>query len=289
MGLASNPLTRGWDGTGPDAGRRDFRVWHQSTLASALLDNTTPTFLLFSLTSRPAISSVPNMPGVTKNPAKRVLGDASSTRQNIQASPRSAKKLKLDDGVSTNGKVPVRMANGSFNASQQQKSRFEEEVLEQMSQDIESLKQTNAERDQHWQRPPLPDNFNEMTHGITMQQIDAEEGVLNGGKGTVKLFGVTEVRRPRDPPMSAKLTIGVVGRPLGIVPRHKLSPLLLYCCPAQLPKERLRRLRNLPGIRMPESFQPAFGRDKLGPDDHEGEHSALPGQSEKPIPEDHSE
>lgn len=133
------------------------------------------------------------MPGVTKTPAKRVLGDASSTRQNMQASPRSAKKLKLDDGASTNGKVPVKIANGPFNASQQQKSRFEEEVLEQMSQDIESLKQTNAERDQHWQRPPLAANFNEMTHGIIMQQIDAEEGVLNGGKGTVKLFGVTEV------------------------------------------------------------------------------------------------
>ncbi|KAJ4351362.1 DNA-directed DNA polymerase delta [Didymosphaeria variabile] len=131
------------------------------------------------------------MPGVTKTPAKRVLGDASSTRQNMQASPRSAKKLKLDNGATTNGRAPVKIANGSFNASQQ-KSRFEEEVLEQMSQDIESLKQTNAERDQHWKRPPLPNNFNEMTHGITMQQIDAEEGVLNGGKGTVKLFGVTE-------------------------------------------------------------------------------------------------
>lgn len=134
------------------------------------------------------------MPGVTKTPMKRVLGDASSTRQNVQASPRSAKKMKLDNGATANGRAPVKIANGSFNASSQQKSRFEEEVLEKMTQDIEELKQTNAERDQHWKRPPLPDNFNEMTHKVLMQQIDAEEGVLNGGKGTVKLFGVTEVR-----------------------------------------------------------------------------------------------
>lgn len=133
------------------------------------------------------------MPGVTKAPMKRVLGDASSTRQNVQASPRSAKKMKLDNGAAPNGRAPVKMANGSFNASQQQKSRFEEEVLEKLTQDIEGLKQTNAERDQQWKRPPLPENFNETTHGVIMQQIDAEEGVLHGGQGTVKLFGVTEV------------------------------------------------------------------------------------------------
>jgi hypothetical protein len=40
---------------------------------------------------------------------------------------------------------------------------------------------------------------------------------------------------------------------------------------------------------MPESVQPAFGGDKLGADDHEGEHYALPGQPEEPIPEDHDE
>ena len=134
------------------------------------------------------------MPGVTKAPMKRVLGDASSTRQNLQASPRSAKKMKLDGGAPVSGRAPVKIANGPLNASQQQKSRFEEEVLEKISQDIETLKQTNAERDQHWKRPSLPENFGEMTHGVTMQQIDAEEGVLNGGKGTVKLFGVTEVK-----------------------------------------------------------------------------------------------
>jgi hypothetical protein len=161
--------------------------------------NPFPSFF-FSSTQPPASFALSKMPGVMKKSTKRVLGDASSTRQNMQASPHSAKKLKLDNGAATIGKAPVKIANGPPNASQPQKSRFEEEVLEQMSQDIESLKQTNAERDQHWQRPPLPDNFNEMTHGISMQQIDAEEGVLNGGKGTVKLFGVTEVTRPRTLP-----------------------------------------------------------------------------------------
>lgn len=133
------------------------------------------------------------MPGVTKTPMKRVLGDASSTRQNIQSSPRSAKKMRLDNGTTANGRAPIKIANGPPNASQQQKSRFEEDVLEKMSQDIETLKHTNSERDQQWKRPPLPDNFDETTHGVLMQQIDAEEGVLNGGKGTIKLFGVTEV------------------------------------------------------------------------------------------------
>lgn len=136
------------------------------------------------------------MPGAISNPPhKRVLSEASSTRANVQASPRSAKKLKLDDGTKKSGRAPVRSANVSFNSSQPQKSRFEEEVLEQMSQDIETLKHKNSERDQQWKRPPLPEDFDETTHKLVFQNIEAEEGALNGGKTTVKLFGVTEVRR----------------------------------------------------------------------------------------------
>jgi DNA polymerase delta subunit 1 len=137
------------------------------------------------------------MPGaVTKAPMKRGLAEANNTRANVQASPRSAKKLKLEHGAATVGigRAPPKVTNGSFNSSQPAKSRFEEEVLEKMSQDIESLKHKNAERDQQWHRPDLPEDFNEMTHSLIIQQIDAEEGVLNGGKATVKLFGVTEVR-----------------------------------------------------------------------------------------------
>ncbi len=63
-----------------------------------------------------------------------------------------------------------------------------------MTQDMETLKKDNREKDQQWRRPALLEDFNEMTQNLVFQQIEAEEGVLNGGKTTVKLFGVTEVR-----------------------------------------------------------------------------------------------
>lgn len=135
------------------------------------------------------------MPGtVTRTPAKRALAEASSTRANVLASPRSAKKLKLDNG-NLNGKSrpPVKTVNGSFNSSQAGPSQFEE-TLEKMTQDMETLKEQNTEKDQQWRRPVLPDDYNEMTSKLVFQQIEAEEGVLNGGRATVKLFGVTEVR-----------------------------------------------------------------------------------------------
>ncbi|KAH7386129.1 catalytic subunit DNA polymerase-like protein delta [Pyrenochaeta sp. MPI-SDFR-AT-0127] len=127
---------------------------------------------------------------VTRTPAKRALAEASNTRANVLASPRSAKKLKLEHG---HGKArpPVKSVNGSFNSSQPAPSQFEE-TLEKMTQDIESLKETNTEKDQQWRRPTLPIDFNEMTQKLVFQQIEAEEGVLNGGRATVKLFGVTE-------------------------------------------------------------------------------------------------
>lgn len=132
------------------------------------------------------------MPGaVARTPAKRALGDASNTRANVLASPRSAKKLKLDNGTSK--KPPVKSVNGSFNSSQVAPSKFEE-TLEKMTQDMETLKEQNTERDQQWRRPALPAGFNEMTQNLLFQQIEAEEGVLNGGKASVKLFGITEVR-----------------------------------------------------------------------------------------------
>jgi DNA polymerase delta subunit 1 len=132
------------------------------------------------------------MPGtVTRTPAKRALAEATSNRANVLASPRSAKKLKLDNGKGRTG-PPVKMANGSFNSSQPAPSQFEE-TLEKMTQDMETLKESNTERDQQWRRPPLPADFNELTQNLIFQQIDAEEGVLNGGRTAVKLFGVTEV------------------------------------------------------------------------------------------------
>jgi DNA polymerase delta subunit 1 len=128
---------------------------------------------------------------VTRAPAKRALAETTTTRTNVQASPRSAKKMKLDN---SNDKIrpPAKTANGAFNSGQPAPSQFEE-TLEKMSQGMEALKGQNTEKDQQWRRPALPADFNEMTQPLVFQQIEAEEGVLNGGKPTVKLFGVTEV------------------------------------------------------------------------------------------------
>ena len=135
------------------------------------------------------------MPGVIKQspktvPSKRVLQDTTSSRKNQQASP--SKKVKLDHQTTPKFKVPAKNTpNGNHVGSSQPKSKFEEEVLEKLTQDIDALKQKNSEKDQHWARPSL-DDFNETTDTLCFQQIDAEEGTLHGGKATVKLFGVTE-------------------------------------------------------------------------------------------------
>lgn len=128
---------------------------------------------------------------VTKTPAKRALAEASSNR--VNASPRSAKKLKFENGDTLRA-PPVKKVNGAFGSSQPGPSQFES-TLEQMTQDIEALKTKNTEKDQQWKRPPLPEDFSEMTSKVVFQQIEAEESVLNGGKPAVKLFGVTEVSR----------------------------------------------------------------------------------------------
>lgn len=125
------------------------------------------------------------MPSAT--PAKRVLAETTSTRANVQLSPRPSKKSKLDGAIGRNGGTPVKAANGVINSSQP-KSQFEEEVLEKMTH----LKANSTEKDQQWTRPALGD-WDETTQSLCFQQIEAEEGVLNGGKTTIKLFGVTEV------------------------------------------------------------------------------------------------
>ncbi len=67
------------------------------------------------------------------------------------------------------------------------------ETLEKLTQDISGLKQNNSEKDQQWDRPGLGD-FDENRDALVFQQIEAEEGTLHGGRTTIKLFGVTEVR-----------------------------------------------------------------------------------------------
>ena len=134
------------------------------------------------------------MPGViAQSPvragSKRGLQEATISRRNQQISP--SKKRKLDTLAPPKFKVPPRKGpNGTHLGSSQPKSHFESEVLEKLTQDIDALKHKNAERDQHWGRPSL-DDFSDK-EAICFQAIETEEGTLDGGKTTVKLFGVTE-------------------------------------------------------------------------------------------------
>lgn len=125
-----------------------------------------------------------------QSPAKRVLADSTNKHRNpkvVNMSP-SAKRRKLDIGS-----APTLKTKGPNYGSSQPKSQFEEEVLEKLSQNIDGLKGNAAEKDQQWDRPPL-NNFDEKTNALIFQQIDAEEGTLHGGRTTIRLFGVTEVR-----------------------------------------------------------------------------------------------
>ncbi|PYH98460.1 hypothetical protein BO71DRAFT_480347 [Aspergillus ellipticus CBS 707.79] len=131
------------------------------------------------------------MPEAVATPQKRVLGDASKNPRGVITDPSVLKKRKL-------GNDPVARLNPTTNGqrrvpglSQPQKSQFEEEVLEKLTQDISELKNSNSEKDQQWERPPLGD-FDPSKENVCFQQIDAEEGTLAGGKTAVRLFGVTE-------------------------------------------------------------------------------------------------
>ena len=140
------------------------------------------------------------MPEATLKPQKRVLGDATKNHRNaLPISPNAAKKRKLDNEqkqtsfrpLTRNESFQKKAVPGSSQRSQQ-KSQFEEEVLEKLTQDISGLKESNSEKDQQWERPPLID-FNETRDALCFQQIEAEQGRLAGGRTAVKLFGVTEV------------------------------------------------------------------------------------------------
>ena len=138
------------------------------------------------------------MPAAVVQPHKRVLADSTKAHRNANPtlpSPKSAKRRKLDGGLSpTKPKPKEKGVNGKLGSSQP-KSQFEEEVLEKLTQDVSGLKQKNSEKDQQWDRPPL-DDFDESKDNLCFQQIDIEEGTLHGGKTTLKLFGVTEVWQP---------------------------------------------------------------------------------------------
>ena len=125
-------------------------------------------------------------------PQKRVLGDT-TTNPRTMPSPNALKKRKIDNETPVQLKPPSQPAQRKgFGSSQPQKSQFEEEVLEKLTQDIGDLKENNAEKDQQWERPPLGE-WDPATENVRFQQIDAEEGRLPGDKMAVRLFGVTEV------------------------------------------------------------------------------------------------
>ena len=86
-------------------------------------------------------------------------------------------------------KPPTKPANNALKSSQP--SQFEAEVLRNLTQGINRLKDKNAEKDQRWERPSL-ENFRANADTLCFQQIEAEEGLFNG-RPTIKLFGVTEV------------------------------------------------------------------------------------------------
>lgn len=133
------------------------------------------------------------MPGAVIQPQKEVLGDSTKAHRNASnlPSPSASKKRKLD-AASTPGKLKISQKSAPVRfGSSQPKSQFEEEVLEKLTQDISGLKHMNSEKDQQWVRPSLAD-FNESTDSLCFQQIEVEEGTLNGGRATIKLFGVTE-------------------------------------------------------------------------------------------------
>lgn len=129
-------------------------------------------------------------------PQKRILGEAKNNQQsNIPSSPPSAaKKRKLEPVASSPAVARFKSSqNGpKGKLASSQPSHFESEVLEKMTQDMESLKKNNSEKDQEWARPSLSD-FNPKTDNLIFQQIECEEGTFDNGKTTVKLFGVTEV------------------------------------------------------------------------------------------------
>lgn len=131
------------------------------------------------------------MPEAIMSPHKRVLGDAVNNTPGIMKSSSVLKKRKLDNEPSVSFTQSSQTARRKIGSTQPQKSQFEEEVLEKLTQDIGDLKENNSEKDQQWERPPVED-FDETKENICFQQIDAEEAILMA-KPAIRLFGVTEV------------------------------------------------------------------------------------------------
>ena len=161
-------------------------------------------------------------------PQKRILGEATNTRRNIPSSPASAKKRKLEPLSSPATRFKSSQHGPKGKVGSTQPSNFESEVLEKMTQDMAGLRKNNSEKDQEWARPSLG-SFNAQTDSLCFQQIEAEEGTLNGGRATVKLFGVTEARYSLRFKVRRILISCSTGRTICHAPCHRLPTLPLHC------------------------------------------------------------
>lgn len=171
------------------------------------------------------------MPEATM-PHKRVLVDTNQNARNGVASDNALKKRKLENQPSSELKPPMAsFQRKGFGSSQPQKSQFESEVLEKFTQDIGDLKENNAEKDQQWERPSLPD-WDSAKENVCFQQIDAEEGRLpRGDVMAVRLFGVTEVclSRCETPYRGALNLMSTLGWSISFASRHRIPTLPLHC------------------------------------------------------------
>jgi DNA polymerase delta subunit 1 len=164
------------------------------------------------------------MPEAIVPPHKRVLGDAVNNT-GVMKSPSVLKKRKLDNEPSVSLTPSSQTARRKIGSTQPQKSQFEQEVLEKLTQDIGDLKENNSEKDQQWERPPVK-SFDETKENICFQQIDAEEAMLMG-KPAIRLFGVTEVNRAAIHCAYKRLTV-TLGRTICLSSRYRLRALPLH-------------------------------------------------------------
>jgi hypothetical protein len=224
------------------------------------------------------------MPEAVAMPQKRVLGDATNNPRSVLNTPGTVKKRKLDAQPSAT--VNSLSQNGlrkTFGSSQPQKSQFEEEVLEKLTQDINGLKNSNSEKDQQWERPPLGD-FDETKDNICFQQIDAEEGTITGGKTAVRLFGVTEVDLFSHSQSTWFANGFDAGRAISFAPRHRVSTLPIYRGAGELHQGRLRSLSCLSR----EQTRTVSTSHSVGSNNNEREHLWISRKPEELLSEDHS-
>ncbi|KAL9098479.1 MAG: hypothetical protein Q9163_005869 [Psora crenata] len=134
------------------------------------------------------------MPAAVLPPPKRPLSDSTKAHRNANltlASPNASKRRKLEAVPSPSRSIKTSQNGVKTGSSQPLPKSQSIEVPEKLTQDMTGLKEQNSEKDQQWDRPNL-NGFDPEKDNLCFQQIEAEEGTLQGGKTTIKLFGVTE-------------------------------------------------------------------------------------------------